>query len=169
MTIITITIANENDRMSIVEYEIIQMRCSNLRTFSANGVSEEFQRLKDYHEKHSNEYNRLKAEFESQPAAFISATGTRHVTENAKMKECREKAEVELKEYGSRLKEMQAKGYHNITIKTTTTTTTSNTTTTTTTTNTNTTNTTTNTTNTNASTTTSTTSTINISCCCMKT
>ena len=151
MTIITITIANENDRMSIVEYEIIQMRCSNLRTFSANGLSEEFQRLKDYHEKHSNEYNRLKIEFESQPTAFISATGTRHITENAKMKECREKAEVELKEYGSRLKEMQAKGYHNITIKTTTTTTTSNTTTTTTTTNTNTTNTTT-TTNTNTNT-----------------
>ena len=102
--------------MSIVEYEIIQMRCSNLRTFSANGLSEEFQKLKDLHEKHSNDYNHLKAEFESQPAAFISATGSRHITENAKMKECREKAEVELKELGDRLKDMQAKGYHHITI-----------------------------------------------------
>jgi len=124
ITVITIiTIANENDRMSIVEYELIQMRCSNLRAFSANGLSEEFQRLKDHHEKYSNEYNRLKIEFESQPAAFISATGTRHITENAKMKECREKADVELKEYGNRLKEMQAKGCHHIIITITTTTT----------------------------------------------
>ena len=86
------------------------MRCSNLRSFSANGLSEEFEKLKDLHEKYSNEYNHLKAEFESQPAAFISATGSRHITENAKMKECRTKAEVELKVLGDKIKEMQAKG-----------------------------------------------------------
>ena len=101
--------------MSIVEYEIIEMRCSNLRTFSANGLAEEFQKLKDLHAKYSNEYNHLKAEFEAQPVAFLSATGSRHITENAKMKECREKAEVELKELGDKLKDMQAKGYYNTT------------------------------------------------------